>query len=61
MLNSGINIFTMRHLDEMGMATVARNALDRLRHMTRILFRAGYGQPGPGRKPPVWKTQFRVA
>lgn len=36
MLNSGINIFTMRHLDEMGMATVARNALDRLRHMSRI-------------------------
>lgn len=35
-LHSGINIFTMRHLDEMGMATVARNALDRLRHMSRI-------------------------
>ncbi len=34
--NSGINIFTMRHLDEMGMATVARNALDRLRHFNRI-------------------------
>lgn len=36
MLNSGMNIFTMRHLDEMGMATVARTALDRLRHLPRL-------------------------
>jgi arginase len=34
--HSGIDVFTMRHLDELGMATVARQALDRLRHLPRI-------------------------
>lgn len=33
---SGIHVFTMRHLDELGMAAVARQALDRLRHLKRI-------------------------
>lgn len=33
---SGIHVFTMRHLDELGMAAVARQALDRLRHLRRI-------------------------
>jgi arginase len=33
---SGINVFTMRHLDELGMAAVARQALDQLRHLSRI-------------------------
>ena len=36
LLHSGINVFTMRHLDELGMAAVARQALDRLRHLPRI-------------------------
>jgi arginase len=34
--HSGISVFTMRHVDELGMAAVARRALDRLRHMERI-------------------------
>ncbi len=33
---SGIHVFTMRHVDELGMAVVARQALDRLRHYPRI-------------------------
>ncbi len=33
---SGISVFTMRHVDEMGMASVARQAIDRLRHFSRI-------------------------
>ena len=33
---SGIHVFTMRHVDELGMAAVARQALDRLRHLRRI-------------------------
>ncbi len=33
---SGIHVFTMRHLDELGMAAVARQALDRLRHLRHI-------------------------
>lgn len=33
---SGINVFTMRHVDELGMAAVVRQALDRLRHVKRI-------------------------
>jgi arginase len=34
--HSGIDVFTMRHVDEIGMATVARQALDRLRHLPTI-------------------------
>ena len=33
---SGIRVYTMRHVDELGMATVARHALDRLRHLPRL-------------------------
>lgn len=33
---SGISVFTMRHVDEMGMASIARQAIDRLRHFSRI-------------------------
>ena len=36
LIQSGIQVFTMRHLDELGMAAVARQALDRLRHVSRI-------------------------
>lgn len=34
--NSGIHVYTMRHVDELGMATIARQALDRLRHLPHI-------------------------
>lgn len=34
--HSGISVYTMRHVDELGMATVARQAIDRLRHLPRI-------------------------
>jgi arginase len=34
--HSGLTVYTMRHVDELGMAAVARQALDKLRHMTRI-------------------------
>ncbi len=34
--NSGINIFTMRNIDELGTATIAHQALDRLRHLDTI-------------------------
>lgn len=36
LMHSGIHVFTMRHVDELGMASVARQALDRLRHLPRI-------------------------
>jgi arginase len=36
LIRSGIHVFTMRHVDELGMAVVARQALDRLRHLPRI-------------------------
>lgn len=36
LLQSGISVYTMRHLDEMGMAAVSRRALDRLRHWPRL-------------------------
>ena len=36
LLRSGIRVYTMRHVDELGMATVARHALDRLRHLPRL-------------------------
>lgn len=34
--HSGISVFTMRHVDELGIAAVARQALERLRHVDRI-------------------------
>ncbi len=34
--HSGIRVFTMRHVDELGMAAVARQALDHLRHVKHI-------------------------
>jgi arginase len=59
LLPSGINVFTMRHVDELGMAAVARQALDRLRHLPRLHVSldmdsldpdeaAGVGTPVPG-------------
>ncbi|HJV66321.1 MAG TPA: arginase [Geomonas sp.] len=33
---SGIALYTMRDIDERGMATVAREALERLKHLTRL-------------------------
>ena len=36
LLRSGMHVFTMRHVDELGMAVVARQALDRLRHLPRL-------------------------
>lgn len=56
---SGIHIFTMRDVDELGMATVARQALSRLNHVDRIhvsmdmdaidpSIAAGVGTPVPG-------------
>ena len=36
LIRSGIHVFTMRHVDELGMAVVARQAIDRLRHLPRI-------------------------
>lgn len=36
LVRSGIHVFTMRHVDELGMAVVARQALERLRHLPRL-------------------------
>jgi arginase len=36
LVRSDIHVFTMRHLDELGMAVVARQALDQLRHVPRL-------------------------
>ena len=36
LVEAGIRVYTMRHLDEMGMATIARHALDRLRHLDYV-------------------------
>ena len=33
---SGVHVYTMRHVDELGMAAIARQALDRLRHLPHI-------------------------
>lgn len=57
--HSGVNVFTMRHVDEMGMAAVARQALDRLHHLPCLHVSldmdsldpeeaAGVGTPVPG-------------
>lgn len=59
LLDSGVNVFTMRHVDEMGVAAIARQAMDRLRHLSRIHVSLdmdsldpedapGVGTPAPG-------------
>ncbi len=56
---SGITVYTMRDVDELGIATVARRALNRLKHLPRIhvsydmdsidpSFAPGVGTPVPG-------------
>ncbi len=56
---SGINVFTMRHVDELSIAAVVRQALERLRHLTTIhvsldmdsldpIEAPGVGTPVPG-------------
>jgi len=34
--HSGLTVYTMRHVDELGMAAIARQALDKLRHTSHI-------------------------
>ncbi|MDX1616133.1 MAG: arginase [Candidatus Promineifilaceae bacterium] len=34
--HSGVTVYTMRHVDELGMAVVARQTLDKLRHLPRV-------------------------
>ena len=36
LLQSGIHVFTMRHVDELGIAHVARRAIEKLSHLSRI-------------------------
>lgn len=57
--HSGIQVFTMRDIDELGMAMVAKQAIDRLRHVSSLHISfdmdsldpdiaAGVGTPVPG-------------
>ncbi len=59
LVNSGITVYTMRDVDELGMATVARRGLTRLHHLERIhlsfdmdaidpTIAPGVGTPAPG-------------
>jgi arginase len=50
---SGIHVFTMPHLDELGVAAVARQALDRLRHVGRIHVSLDMDSLDPGEAPGV--------
>jgi arginase len=50
---SGIHVFTMPHLDELGVATVARQALDRLRHTGRLHVSLDMDSLEPGEAPGV--------
>jgi arginase len=50
---SGIHVFTMPHLDELGMAAVARQALDRVRHAGRLHVSLDMDSLEPGEAPGV--------
>jgi arginase len=50
---SGIHVFTMPHLDELGVAAVARQALDRLRHAARLHVSLDMDSLEPGEAPGV--------
>lgn len=51
--HNGISVFTMRHLDELGMAAVARQALSRLRHLSRIHVSLDMDSLDPAQAPGV--------
>jgi arginase len=51
--HNGISVFTMRHLDELGMAAVARHALGRLRHLSRIHISLDMDSLDPAEAPGV--------
>jgi arginase len=51
--NSGITVYTMRDVDELGMATVARRALARLSHLPRIHLSLDMDSIEPGVAPGV--------
>jgi arginase len=51
--NSGITVYTMRDVDELGMATVARRALARLNHLPRIHLSLDMDAIEPGVAPGV--------
>jgi arginase len=51
--NSGITVYTMRDVDELGMATVARRALARLAHIPRIHLSLDMDSIEPGVAPGV--------
>ncbi|MCP4428635.1 MAG: arginase [Chloroflexi bacterium] len=51
--HNGINVFTMRHLDELGMAAVARQALSRLRHLSHIHISLDMDSLDPSEAPGV--------
>lgn len=53
LIRSGIHVFTMRHIDEFGMAVVARQALDRLRHLSRIHISLDLDSLDPSEAPGV--------
>jgi arginase len=50
---SGVSVFTMRHVDEMGMASVARQALDHLRHLPHIHISLDMDSLDPSEAPGV--------
>ncbi len=51
--HNGISVFTMRHLDELGMAAVARQALGKLRHLSRIHISLDMDSLDPAEAPGV--------
>lgn len=51
--HSGISVFTMRHLDEQGMAAVAQQALQRLRHLKRLHVSLDMDSLDPDKAPGV--------
>lgn len=53
LVDRGVNVFTMRHVDELGMAVVARQALDRLHHYARIHVSLDLDSLDPSQAPGV--------
>ena len=51
--DSGVGIYTMREIDERGLATVANEALERLNHLSRIHISLDMDSLDPGEAPGV--------
>ena len=57
----GIRVYTMRDIDERGVAAIAREAIIHVAGLPRVHVSLDHGQPGPWRRRRAWARRCRAA